>query len=636
MNTLRTRAFTIVELMIVVIVISIIATMSILGYGSVQRDTRDSARSSKATVISEALEKYYDKNHEYPSVASLAGQSISTVKQKLNLQDDDTLVFPSGTANASAIVSSGPSSTRLVYAGSPGSASCQTDVNGYCDSFQLQYVTETTGATVAINNRQGSDYVAVVVPPTAPSAPVVSASGTSTTSINVSWGISSGTTPITYTVQYGTTTAYGSTACAATPATTCTLSGLTPSSSGTLYYVRVVATNSYGTASGTSSAYTNPNAPSGTAPSAPAVTATTQSSSSISVSWPASSGTAPISYSVSGSGNASSCTSSPCLVTGLAASTTYTFSVTASNAYGSATGSASATTSAPTPTCGAAPSQPVVSAAATTATSIQVSWSASSTPANCSAPTYTVSYGTTTSYGSTACSGISATSCSSMTGLAMDTLYYIKVTPTNSFGTGTPGTTSASTSPYLTASANAPNAYGRSTISWSYTLSGYTPPTTLKFNIPGTTCTNLGSTVRSCIVDNDPCKLALTVTVNDTLGRSDSATIPAWTGTKPTINVNGSTVSGNNIIVNWNYGGDITWVQLKKSKDGGAPTYVDFISEGSGGSGSYTIGPLGSGSWVVTVAAANCRYRAPWASPPGDGGNYGTANTDATTPKTIP
>lgn len=148
------KAFTLIEVMVVVVIIGILASISILGYNSVQKNARDSSRSAKATVISEALEKYYEKNNEYPSVAALGSQSITAVKQKLSIQDSDVLVLPSGTPGVSAIYSSGPSPTRLAYTGTPNDATCQSNASGYCDTFQLQYVAEADNSTVTINSRQ--------------------------------------------------------------------------------------------------------------------------------------------------------------------------------------------------------------------------------------------------------------------------------------------------------------------------------------------------------------------------------------------------------------------------------------------------------------------------------------------------
>src|SRR5665811_851861 len=63
--------FTIVELLIVIVIISVLATLTVFGASKVFRDARDSSRKSTATVITESLETYYADNGEYPSVQSL-------------------------------------------------------------------------------------------------------------------------------------------------------------------------------------------------------------------------------------------------------------------------------------------------------------------------------------------------------------------------------------------------------------------------------------------------------------------------------------------------------------------------------------------------------------------------------------
>ena len=79
----RARGFTIIEILIVVGIIGILATIGFIGFGRYQADTRDSERSSKATIIIEALEKYYDKNGEYPSCGALTGDPQTVITDVL-------------------------------------------------------------------------------------------------------------------------------------------------------------------------------------------------------------------------------------------------------------------------------------------------------------------------------------------------------------------------------------------------------------------------------------------------------------------------------------------------------------------------------------------------------------------------
>ena len=149
------NGFTLVELLVVVVAISILATMSIVSYNVVQKDTRDSARSSKTTVISEALEKYYRTNKEYPAVLALTGQPVSTVKDKLDIIDEDVLTFPTAPKGTNSIVSSAASTTQLNYQAS-GGVNCRTSATGYCEAFLLTYVKEANGQSITVSSREGT------------------------------------------------------------------------------------------------------------------------------------------------------------------------------------------------------------------------------------------------------------------------------------------------------------------------------------------------------------------------------------------------------------------------------------------------------------------------------------------------
>lgn len=210
----RVKAFTLIEVMVVVIIIGILASVSILGYTSIQQNARDNSRFAKATVIAEALEKYYNNNKEYPSVAALNGQTIASLKQKLSIQDGDVLVFPSGTPNTSAIGVGTPTQTKLVYTGTTqdpnANAQCQSVSTGYCDSFELKYKKETDNTDVTIKSRQTVATAPecttnCVSAPTRPSV-VGSAVGTSAVRFTAS-GSTCVAGSVEYKIRYNTTSA---------------------------------------------------------------------------------------------------------------------------------------------------------------------------------------------------------------------------------------------------------------------------------------------------------------------------------------------------------------------------------------------------------------------------------------------
>ncbi|OYW85007.1 hypothetical protein B7Z17_03075 [Candidatus Saccharibacteria bacterium 32-49-10] len=62
----RSRGFTIVELLIVIVVIAILAAITIVAFNGVQQRARDSARATSLAAITKALELYYADNGQYP------------------------------------------------------------------------------------------------------------------------------------------------------------------------------------------------------------------------------------------------------------------------------------------------------------------------------------------------------------------------------------------------------------------------------------------------------------------------------------------------------------------------------------------------------------------------------------------
>lgn len=155
--------FTLAELAIVIAIIGILAAIAVVASGTVQKSSRDNVRQAKVTTISEALEKYYRENNEYPSVAAMTDANIDNVKAKLGLPDGELLKMPGSTANNSIAVT-GASATTIVYSANTSDAAqnsqCQNVVNGYCDGYTLAYVNENDGATQTIQSAN-STFAAV-------------------------------------------------------------------------------------------------------------------------------------------------------------------------------------------------------------------------------------------------------------------------------------------------------------------------------------------------------------------------------------------------------------------------------------------------------------------------------------------
>ncbi|MCF6131274.1 reprolysin-like metallopeptidase [Flavobacterium wongokense] len=207
----------------------------------------------------------------------------------------------------------------------------------------------------------------------APTAPTLSASGTTQTSTNLSWSGATDNVGVTGYDVYKDGVLLGSTA-----STTYAVSGLTNS---TTYVFTVKAKDAAGNVSVASNALsvtTLAPAPDTTAPTAPTLSASGTTFTSTNLSWSgATDNVAVTGYDVYKDGALIGSTTSATTfaVSGLVASTTYAFNVTAKDAAGNiSANSNTVNVTTPTPDT-TAPTAPTLSASGTTSSSTNLSWS---------------------------------------------------------------------------------------------------------------------------------------------------------------------------------------------------------------------------------------------------------------------
>ena len=207
----------------------------------------------------------------------------------------------------------------------------------------------------------------------APTAPTLTAAGTTTTSTNLSWSGATDNIAVTGYDVLRNGALIGST----TTATTFAVTGLTAS---TAYSFTVKSKDAAGNVSPDSnsvSVTTLTPAPDTTAPTAPSLTAAGTTTTSTNLSWTgATDNVAVTGYDVLRNGAliGSTTTATTFAVTGLTASTAYTFNVRAKDAAGNISldsNSVTVTTLTPDTT---APTAPTLSASGTTQTTTNLSW----------------------------------------------------------------------------------------------------------------------------------------------------------------------------------------------------------------------------------------------------------------------
>jgi hypothetical protein len=318
----------------------------------------------------------------------------------------------------------GAAITGYTVTASPGGATCSTGGALTCVVWGL---TNGTGYsfTVTATNRNGTGSGAStstsVVPATTPGAPrsILGTAGSS--SVMVSWTVPTATGGADIT-SYTVTASPGGATCT-TATTSCTVTGLT---NGTSYTFTVSAANRAGSGASAVSTAVVP----ATVPGAPTSVAGVSGDGSVTVSWsaPSSNGGSAITIStVTASPGSRSCTSTSfsCTVTGLTNGTSYTFTVSATNAMG--TGTASSSSAAVIPA--SVPTLPLRAKASYGSGSILVSWSA---PADTGGAAIT-SYQVRSTPGSSGCTTTLLTC--AITGLTSGVSYTFTVTATNAAGT---------------------------------------------------------------------------------------------------------------------------------------------------------------------------------------------------------
>lgn len=126
----KERGFTIIELLIVIIVIGILATLVITTFSGIQRNARNRTREADINALHSQLEYYYGQNGNYPTLAELNDATWRSTN--LKGLDSEALKDPQGSA---ATLVASPQADAYSYAVTP--ANCDNGSNGDCTAYVL-------------------------------------------------------------------------------------------------------------------------------------------------------------------------------------------------------------------------------------------------------------------------------------------------------------------------------------------------------------------------------------------------------------------------------------------------------------------------------------------------------------------
>lgn len=144
----KQKGFTLVELLIVIIIIGILATLVIVTFQGVQAKARDSKRQTDINALNSQIQAYYAEHGWYPTLAQL----VSSSWRSTNMKGLDPAALTAPGNGSSIIDSNAATKTKYSYipteSNNSGAACTSADVNTNdtnCDTFQLHAILEADG-----------------------------------------------------------------------------------------------------------------------------------------------------------------------------------------------------------------------------------------------------------------------------------------------------------------------------------------------------------------------------------------------------------------------------------------------------------------------------------------------------------
>ncbi|PID30332.1 hypothetical protein CR973_02935 [Candidatus Saccharibacteria bacterium] len=148
------KGFTIVELLIVIVVIGILATLVIVTFTGMQQKARNTQRQTDINAIQSHVEAFYAQNGFYPSIGDLTSSAVRSAQMKG--LDPEALLDPkqsTGTISGTAVAAN---TYQYSYVASASSGTCVTDAQADADN-PADTGCDTYVLTAHLEG--GSDYV---------------------------------------------------------------------------------------------------------------------------------------------------------------------------------------------------------------------------------------------------------------------------------------------------------------------------------------------------------------------------------------------------------------------------------------------------------------------------------------------
>ncbi len=150
----RTEAFTLIELLIVIAILGILATIGIISFTSSQAKGRDAKRKTHLSQIAQALELYYNDKGKYPNVDA-SGNIRGCGTDAVNTCTWGASAFSNTTTGTIYMTElpTDPSSYRYYYIGT--SSGTTYKLYAYLENSKDQSIIETDYSCGSVNCNYG-------------------------------------------------------------------------------------------------------------------------------------------------------------------------------------------------------------------------------------------------------------------------------------------------------------------------------------------------------------------------------------------------------------------------------------------------------------------------------------------------
>lgn len=155
MKKMKKSGFTVVEIIVVIVAISILATITVVSYAGVQKKARDTERESDVAVIKRSLDSYYQRVGSYPRRTEM---HLFANEEKMEIPTSalrNPLANDTVTNSVEWNSGSDPTTSQYLYYSYNSAGSGCILAADTCVKYALTYRKETDNSVVQVKSKYG-------------------------------------------------------------------------------------------------------------------------------------------------------------------------------------------------------------------------------------------------------------------------------------------------------------------------------------------------------------------------------------------------------------------------------------------------------------------------------------------------